>query len=98
MEIKVLEKTKNPLLSREEITFKIDHENAETPSREGVIGKLAAILNAEKERTILKELNSNFGTNTAFGLVYLYDSADIAMNVEPKHILKRNGLIQKEAS
>ena len=56
MNIEVLERKENPLLKREEITFKIEHSGEQTPSRETVIAKLAAIINAEKQRTVLKEI------------------------------------------
>lgn len=97
MEIEIIERKVNPLLKREEITFKIDHPASPTPSRNAISSKLAAILNADKNRTILKEIKTQFGINEALGFANLYETEEIAKQVEPKHILIRNGLLEKES-
>ncbi len=97
MEIEIIEKKDNPLLKREEIKFKIDHTDSQTPSREVVASKLAAMLNADKNCTVLREIRSQFGIQEALGFANLYSSEDDAKQLEPKHILIRNGIIEKEA-
>ena len=96
MNIEVLERKENPLLKREEITFKIEHSGEQTPSRETVIAKLAAIINAEKQRTVLKEIRSQFGLHESIGYANLYENAEQAILIEPKHILIRNGILEGE--
>lgn len=93
MEIEITEQKRNDLLDREEIVFRVNHEFESTPTRDTIIAKLAAILNAEKDRTVLKEVQGGFGVNYSTGYANLYDTAEIAIKVEPKHVLKRNGLI-----
>ena len=47
MDIEIVERKDNPLLDREDISFKLSYDNAATPSREAVKAKLAALLNAD---------------------------------------------------
>lgn len=96
MEITITDRKENPLLNREELIFTITHESEHTPSREAVASKLAAIVNADKDRTILKKITTQFGVQEAIGYANLYPSKEDAINMEPKHILKRNGLIEEE--
>lgn len=96
MEIEILEKVENPILKRVEVKFKLTHEEAATPSRETVIAKLAAMLNADRDRTILKKIDGTFGLQYSFGEANLYDNATDALEIEPKHILKRNALLVVE--
>jgi len=94
MEITIKERVKNAELNREEITFTIEHENASTPSRSTIVSKLAAIINSEKERTILREIKGQFGLQKSIGYANLYETPEQAMSTEPKHILIRNGLLE----
>ena len=96
MEITITERKENPVLKREEITFTIEHEGENTPSREVIASKLAAIVNADKDRTILKKIKTQFGKHEAIGKANLYPTKEDAFNIEPNHILKRNGLIEED--
>ncbi|MHA2028286.1 MAG: 30S ribosomal protein S24e [Candidatus Kariarchaeaceae archaeon] len=96
MEITITERKENGVLNREEIVFTITYDGENTPSREVVASKLAAIVNSDKDRTILKKISTQFGVHEAIGYANLYPSKDDAFKTEPKHILKRNGLIEEE--
>lgn len=96
MEITILEKKENPLLNREEVTFKVDHTDESTPSRSAVVGKIAAMMNSDKERTIIKDIRTGFGVQYAIGHANIYDSLESAKKVEHEHYLKRNGLIEAD--
>ena len=96
MEITITERKENPVLKREEITFTIDHDGEKTPSRDVIASKLAAIVNSDKDRTILKKIQTQFGKHESLGFANLYSTKEEAMNLEPKHILKRNGLIEED--
>lgn len=96
MEIEIISKLENPMLSRTEIKFKVKHEEASTPTRESVAGKLAAMLNADRKRTILLEVQGQFGVQWSLGKANVYENEETAMSVEPKYLLKRNGLISEE--
>jgi len=91
MDIDIVEKTENPLLHRTEVVFEISHDQAATPSRETVAAKLAAIMNADREHTIIKSIKSQFGLNRSLGYANVYTNPE-AIGIEPKYVLKRNGL------
>ncbi len=96
MDIEIIEKKDNPLFNRIEIKFKIMHEGEATPSRDEVVSKVAAMMNADKEQTILQEIKGHFGVNYSTGFANVYESKDIAMSIEPKYILIRNKLLEAE--
>ena len=56
------------------------------------------MLNADKDRTILKKIDGTFGLPYSLGEANLYDDAAAAIEIEPKHILKRNALVEEEES
>lgn len=91
MQIEILERKENPLLDREEITFNLTYENASTPSRESVAAKLAALVNADKERTIISMIKGHFGQHQSSGKAHVYPTVELAKKVELDHIMVRNG-------
>ncbi|MHA2502043.1 MAG: 30S ribosomal protein S24e [Candidatus Kariarchaeaceae archaeon] len=91
MDIEVIERKENPLLHREEVTFKVSHPEAETPTRESIAAKLAAIVNADRDMTIVKKVESEFGKNSSLGYANVYED-EASREIEPNHILKRNGI------
>ena len=91
MEIEIIERKENPLLNREEVTFRVGHDMETTPSRDTIAAKLAAMVNADREMTILKKVETEFGKNTSVGYANVY-SSEKAREIEPNYILKRNGV------
>jgi small subunit ribosomal protein S24e len=96
MEIEVTSDRKNPLLERREVRFKASYQGA-TPSRKDVRGKLVAVLNSDRELTILDKFESAYGSQTAEGYAKVYDSKD-AMKIEPEHKVLRNFPAPKEGA
>ncbi len=96
MEVNILEEKKNPLLDRVEIVAELSFPNESTPSREAVISRLSALLNADKDRFVLREIKTRFGENKAHAYARIYDSPEIAKKLEHQYILKRNKLIGEE--
>ena len=90
MEIKVLDSKDNPLLSRKEVKFKIDHARETTPKIQDVKQKLAAMLTAKPELLLVDNIQPEFGRSTSMGYAKLYESEDSAKQFEGKHILKMN--------
>jgi len=88
MDVEILEKKENTLLDRTEVRFKVAFQGA-TPNRKDVAAKLVAMLNSDRELTVLDRLNPDFGATTATGYLKVYKSKD-AMKVEPAYVLKRN--------
>ncbi|PKK86368.1 MAG: 30S ribosomal protein S24e [Thermoplasmata archaeon HGW-Thermoplasmata-1] len=90
MELEIVSKKENKLLGRTEITFRAVHEGERTPKRKIVRDQLAAQLGAKKGTVIVDGMNTNYGENVTEGYAKIYASAEQAMTVERKHILKRN--------
>ena len=92
MDIEISEKKHNPLLSRDEVRFLVQHPNEKTPTRDSIREKLAAQLNAKKGNVVVDSMNSVFGKGTTRGYARVYaDPAALAKN-EPHYLLKRNKL------
>ncbi len=91
MEIKVLSEKQNPMLKRREISFRVEHgQSGSTPSRQDVRRAVATILKIEENVVFLKKLQTRTGTQTAIGLVNVYETVEQAKRVEPEYIVKRN--------
>ena len=96
MELKILEKKDNPLLHRVEVKFEVSHPKSKTPSRDEVRNLLAANLNADKNRVILDNMHTPFGSTITTGFAKIYDDVENAKKIEPDYILIRNKLIEKK--
>ena len=96
MELKILEKKDNPLLHRVEVKFEVSHPKSKTPSRDEVRNLLTANLNADKNRVILDNMHTPFGSTTTTGFAKIYDDVENAKKIEPDYILIRNKLIEKK--
>jgi ribosomal protein S24E len=96
MKLKIVSKEKNSLLKRIEVIFSIEHDQTGgTPSRAEVKSQLAAQLNTKLELVYIKHLVTKKGTMVAIGEANIYDSAEQAKLVEPKHIIARNAVPEK---
>ncbi|MFW6382678.1 MAG: 30S ribosomal protein S24e [Haloferacaceae archaeon] len=89
MEIDVISQEKNPMLHRTDVRFEISHEDA-TPSRLSVRDSLAATLDKDSAEVIVHELDTKFGMRKTVGYAKVYDSPEIALEVEQDYMLDRN--------
>jgi len=89
MDVEILSQRENPLLQRKEVKFRVVYAGAGSPGRQDVRNKLIAMLDAQKDLTILDYMKPEFGRQASRGYVKIYENA-LAMKVEPKHQLKRN--------
>lgn len=96
MEIEIESKKNNPLIDRTEIHFTISHEGKRTPDREIIRSELAEKLNVKKDNVIINNINSGFGIQVSKGYAKVYKSVEKSKNLERKHILQRNKLIEKK--
>lgn len=78
MNLNILKQNKNPFLNREELQVEIKSEA--TPSFEEV----KSALEKDPELTIIKRIDSNFGTKTFHADVFVYDNKEAKDRVEPK--------------
>lgn len=94
MEVRILEEKENSLLERKELKIKIAHDAA-TPKISEVRDKLVAMLGVDKETLILDSFRSKFGAKESVGFVKVYKTKERALQVEPRHRLEKNLLVEK---
>jgi len=97
MKIEVLNKSFNKLLRRNEILFKVVHEDeGGTPPRHKVREELARALKEDVNKVFLIKLVTKTGTNVSTGIANVYENPNIAKEVEPEYIITRNLSVEKE--
>ena len=89
MEIKIISDKENPLLHRREVKFIVEYEGA-TPSIMDVKMKIVAMLNADKNLTVVDSLNQEFGKMESKGYVKIYDDEKMMNLIEKKSVLEKN--------
>lgn len=90
LNIEITEEKKNPLIDRTELTFRVDHFGAGTPNRLDIKKKIAAMQNSDEKFTIIRRLQTNFGSSYTVGQVYIYENVEELQYYEPFHIQVRN--------
>lgn len=95
MDIRVIDEDENPLLHRTDVTFEVIHEEA-TPSRLSVRDSLAATLNKNADEVVIHELDTKFGMRTTRGYAKVYETPEVAREVESRHMLQRNKIAPGE--
>jgi small subunit ribosomal protein S24e len=96
MELEVIQRKENPLLKRTEVSFKVIHKAAPTPTRESLRAFLARELKATKDIVVIDSQASTFGRYETVGYAKVYKTKEEALAVERKHILIRNKLVEPE--
>ncbi|MEM2112474.1 MAG: 30S ribosomal protein S24e [Candidatus Bathyarchaeia archaeon] len=89
MKIEILNQTRNELLKRIELTFRVDHAGSGTPSNVEIRKKLADMFNVDVERVYLRKNKTKTGSMTVTSEAHVYDSVEQARYVEPKYIIQR---------
>ena len=92
MEVEVVESRDNPLLSRREIIVKVSAEA--TPSRKDVKELVAAKTGANPSLIVVKKIGGRSGSHDFFAEVYIYQDENTMKTLEPKYILRRNGVVE----
>ncbi len=83
MELKIIDKKKKPLLSREEITAEIFFDG-KTPSKTEVKKLILNDVKANRDLVIIKKIRTYFGIRKATVTVYVYGSKEAKGKIEPK--------------
>ncbi|MHA2363340.1 MAG: 30S ribosomal protein S24e [Candidatus Hodarchaeales archaeon] len=97
MEIEITSERGNALLHRKEYTAVISHIAEATPSRLKTRDTLSALVNAEKDRTIVINIRSDFGGGRSKVEFRVYDTPEQLKQIELPYLLKRNDLISEES-
>jgi small subunit ribosomal protein S24e len=94
MEIEIIEKQEQKLLKRTEIKYRALHPKESTPNRDAVRDELAKLLKAKKGNIVIDHQESQFGKSETIGYAKIYENAETVKDIERKHILKRNKLLE----
>lgn len=98
MEIKVINKKDNALLSRVEVKAEIGFFNEPTPKKEDIKKKIASMEKADEKLVVIRKIACSFGFGKANVLAYIYKSEDELNKAEPKkkEVKKAEGAAPKE--
>ena len=96
MDITILEEEENPMLHRKDVRFEMTHDDA-TPERLSVRDSLAAKLNKDSKEVVVRELDTKFGMRKTIGHAKVYESPEVARDVEHDYMLERNKIDSEEA-
>ncbi len=89
-EIEILEEKDNPLVNRAEVKFRVDHLGESSPNRLEVRKKIAAMQGAKEQLTIIRKIQSQFGSFYSIGNANVYQDIEDLKYFEPFHIRVRN--------
>jgi len=89
MKLTITEKKENPIFSRTELKFEIDHSGKCTPSRFDTIKLVAANSKASEELISINAVKSIFGQGKSLGLAHIYKKKGDLDKNEYSYILKR---------
>jgi len=95
MELQIESKRYNPLLKRTEIYARIVHKKSATPSREDVRNLIASEFGVNKDLVIIHYIRTGFGWTVSKVYAKIYDSIEDLRRIEPKHMLRKHGLIEE---
>ena len=97
MDLKVIEKKEEPLLSRTKIVSQVGF-NAATPSEKDVKSKIASSLNADENLIVIKSIYTNFGFKKADVTAYIYKDKKEMEDIEIKPKKEKEGKAEKGAA
>jgi len=90
LEIKVINESNNPLLSRREVTVDVEHEKAGTPDKASIRKAVASRLKAKPESVFIVEMHTATGLHRTRCHIDVYDDPEFGRKVLPKHLIERN--------
>jgi ribosomal protein S24E len=83
MQITITSQKENKFLNRKEVSADMTFEKT-TPSNADVKGKLAEMLNVQKDNVIVKQIKPVYGKKTAYIKSNVYETLDALQKAEPK--------------
>ena len=90
MELKIIERKRNPLLHREEIRFSLEGAK-ESPSRKDVRARIAAQVGAEESLVFVDRMRPSFGSPRVEGSAKRYDTQEDLARTESVYMKRRHG-------
>lgn len=96
MKLEIVSKNENKTIDRFEVAFRTEHSGEASPNRDSVRTALAGSMGVQKERVIVSNMASEYGTGMSEGNANVYNSAESAKKHEKNYVLVRNGLAEKK--
>ncbi len=88
----IVDEKYNKLLGRLDIRIHFDHITTGTPSRAMVREFVAKVYGVDPNLVVVKEILGEYGRGASNAHVHVYESVERMKLLEPKYILKRNGI------
>ena len=95
MELSIKNKEENKLLKMQTLTCEVSFEKA-IPSRKQIRDAICAATGVDPPLLVVSSIKGQFGAQKAIVVAHAYANKE-SLAVEKKHLLVRDGLIQKEA-
>jgi len=83
MDLKILSKKEEPLLSRTIVEAEVSFDKA-TPSKPEIKNALAKSLGKDEKLIVARGIYSGYGVRKAKNVSYVYENEDVMNSVEPK--------------
>lgn len=84
MDLKIITKQENPLLSRKEIEAEVNFLNEPTPKKVDIKKRISSMEKADDKLVVVKKIANDFGAGKADVLVYVYTSGEELKKTEPR--------------
>lgn len=97
MKLEIVSKNENKTMDRFEVAFRTEHAGEASPNRDVVRTALAGAMGVQKERVVVSNMASEYGTGKSEGNANVYSSSESAKKHEKNFVLVRNGLAEKKA-
>ncbi len=95
MDLEIVTQKENKVLQRQQIVLKAK-DGKLTPSRKELRPKIAAMLNAKEELTVIKKIQHSFGKREALIEANVYENEEALKRAEQKHLIERDSGKKKE--
>lgn len=89
MNLKIINEKENILLSRKEITASINFDG-KTPARKEVQKELAKKLKAKEPMTLIKKIDTEYGSTFAKVSAYVYSNEEVMNKLERKNLIEKH--------
>ncbi|MBS3106902.1 hypothetical protein J4419_04560 [Candidatus Woesearchaeota archaeon] len=97
MELQISNRNENTLLSRVEVSARVEFGKATTPKREDVKAALAKELKVEPELVMVKSISTGYGANSASVRAHVYKDKAVMAKLETDIALAAKRAAKKTA-
>lgn len=95
MDATITSTKENTILGRKEISVKVSFDKG-TPNRKEIKDSVCGKLGANPDTVVLREVKSEFGMKRISAVFHVYPTKEAALATEPRHILARDGMMEKK--